>query len=265
MTAHKGKLITLQNIPMPADTITGNYISAGWLLAEMDKAGGKRAHSYIQGRAVTVGINAMSFHKPVFVGDLVIIETNILRQGRSSLTVGVEAHAERRQGGPREMVTKGQFTFVATYGHHHSTPITTGEPWQHPDFIAAPTSKPTALATAPGDDKHLSLRNFPEQKNTNYLGDIFGGWILAQMDKACAAHAMRTVNQEVATVGLEAMTFHKPVFVGDEVSFLHQDSEDGPDFGYTQRRNMVPAAPIRSRGGPVGKSHGGFVHLCRTR
>ena len=85
------KAITLQSIPMPADTVVGDYIGAGWLLAEMDKAGGKRASSYARARTVTVGIAAMSFHHPVFVGDVVIFETEILRQGRSSLTVGIAA------------------------------------------------------------------------------------------------------------------------------------------------------------------------------
>ena len=80
---------------------------------------------------------------------------------------------------------------------------------------------PVAAASAPGlppAEAKLALRLIPARKDTNYLGDVFGGWILAHMDQAGAAQATRRAGRTVASVGLEAMTFHKPVFVGDEVS-----------------------------------------------
>lgn len=67
-------------------------------------------------------------------------------------------------------------------------------------------------------DSGPALRTFAMPADTNPYGDIFGGWLLGQMDVAGAVVAMRRVGGRVATVGIEAMAFHKPVLVGDEVS-----------------------------------------------
>ena len=96
------KALTLQMIPMPADTISEDFISAGWLMAQMDLAGGRRAYEYVGGRAVTVGVESMSFKKPVFVGDLVSFYTEVVKQGRTSLTIKLESWADRRSNGTCE-------------------------------------------------------------------------------------------------------------------------------------------------------------------
>ena len=68
------------------------------------------------------------------------------------------------------------------------------------------------------DNKHASLRTIAMPADANPSGDIFGGWIMSQMDLAGASHARNTAKTRVVTVAVEAMTFHLPVFVGDEVS-----------------------------------------------
>ena len=70
----------------------------------------------------------------------------------------------------------------------------------------------------PDYDKAPALRTIAMPMHTNANGDIFGGWMLSQMDLAGSVIAVKTAKTKVATVGIEAMTFHKPVFVGDEVS-----------------------------------------------
>lgn len=76
--------------------------------------------------------------------------------------------------------------------------------------------------TAEKPEGEVSLRTFAMPANTNSDGDIFGGWIMSQMDLAGAAHARRRAQGRVATVAVEAMAMHKPVFVGDELTCYTQ-------------------------------------------
>jgi len=98
---------------MPADTNPAGDIFGGWLLAQMDIAGGIVANRRAEGRTATVAIDAMKFHLPVFVGDILCCFSEIVRIGRSSITVRVEAWAERRNSTERVKVTEGLFTYVA--------------------------------------------------------------------------------------------------------------------------------------------------------
>ena len=106
----------LRTIAMPADTNSYGDIFGGWLLAQMDLAGGAYAIQRARGRVATVGIEAMSFHSPVYVGDQVSCYCRTAQVGRTSITVHVETWARRRRGshfGESVKVTEGMFTFVA--------------------------------------------------------------------------------------------------------------------------------------------------------
>lgn len=106
----------LRTVAMPADTNPYGDIFGGWLLSQMDVAGGAYAMARTGGRVATVGIEAMSFHRPVYVGDRVSCHCRTERIGRTSITVHVETWVRRtRSGGsPEEIrVTEGMFTFVA--------------------------------------------------------------------------------------------------------------------------------------------------------
>ncbi len=70
----------------------------------------------------------------------------------------------------------------------------------------------------PGDAVAPTLRTFAAPRDVNINGDIFGGWVLSQMDVAGGVVAARRASGPVATVGIEAMKFHRPVLIGDEVS-----------------------------------------------
>jgi len=67
-------------------------------------------------------------------------------------------------------------------------------------------------------NKHASLRTLAMPADANPSGDIFGGWIMSQMDIAGASYARHIAKARVVTIAVEAMTFHLPVYVGDEVS-----------------------------------------------
>ena len=106
--------LCIRTLAMPADTNGHGDIFGGWLLSHMDVGGGVFASKIAKSRTVTVAIDAMNFRKPVCVGDLVSVYANIVRIGRTSITVHLEAWV-RRRGESQSMilVTDGNFTYVA--------------------------------------------------------------------------------------------------------------------------------------------------------
>ncbi len=108
----RGDLCT-RTIAMPADTNANGDIFGGWLLSQMDIAGGIAASKVARSRTVTVSIDAMNFRKPVYVGDLVSVHANLVRVGRTSMTIHLEAWVVRRRETKPILVTDGNFTYVA--------------------------------------------------------------------------------------------------------------------------------------------------------
>jgi acyl-CoA thioesterase YciA len=98
---------------MPADANPSGDIFGGWLLAQMDLAGGNCAIRRARGRVATVAVDAMVFHRPVFIGDEVSLHCDVLAVGRTSIRVHVEAWRRRMAEEAMERVTEGVFTFVA--------------------------------------------------------------------------------------------------------------------------------------------------------
>jgi acyl-CoA thioesterase YciA len=103
----------IRTLAMPGDTNPNGDIFGGWVMAQMDLAGGITAGWRAQGRVATVAVEAMSFLKPVKVGDVVCVYTDIIREGTTSMTIKVELWALRQSSLLREKVTEGDFTFVA--------------------------------------------------------------------------------------------------------------------------------------------------------
>jgi acyl-CoA thioesterase YciA len=108
-----GREPAVRTIAMPADTNPSGDIFGGWLLAQMDLAAGTASYIRAKGRVATAAVDAMSFHAPVYVGDLVSCYVEVVRIGRTSLTVQVEAWARRGRSGEEVKVTEGRFTMVA--------------------------------------------------------------------------------------------------------------------------------------------------------
>ncbi len=105
--------LSIQTAAMPADTNANGDIFGGWLLSQMDIAGGIAARTYSHGRAVTIAVESMTFRKPVKVGDVVSCYAELIKVGTSSMTYRVEAWALRSDTFVREKVTEGVFTYVA--------------------------------------------------------------------------------------------------------------------------------------------------------
>ena len=98
-------------IAMPADANPNGDIFGGWLLAQMDLAGGSLAARRAQGRCAAVAVDGMVFHEPVFVGDVVSFWTQVLRVGETSVSMRVSVEAERN--GKVQKLTQAEVTYVA--------------------------------------------------------------------------------------------------------------------------------------------------------
>lgn len=105
--------LTVRTIAMPADTNANGDIFGGWVLSQMDQAGGIAGVERAQGRVVTVAVEAMTFIRPVRVGDVLCVYTRVDRVGRTSMKIHLEAWARRFRTQFREKVTEATFTFVA--------------------------------------------------------------------------------------------------------------------------------------------------------
>jgi len=105
--------LTVRLTAMPADTNANGDIFGGWVLSQMDQAGGIAAVERAEGRVATVAVEAMTFIRPVKVGDVLCVYTSVDRVGRTSMRIHIEAWARRFHSRVREKVTDAHFTFVA--------------------------------------------------------------------------------------------------------------------------------------------------------
>ena len=106
-------VLTVRVSAMPADTNANGDIFGGWVLSRMDQAGGIAAVERAEGRVVTIALDAMTFIRPVKVGDVLEVYTEVESIGRTSMKVHVEAWARRFRTSVHEKVTDATFTFVA--------------------------------------------------------------------------------------------------------------------------------------------------------
>ena len=120
--------LSIRTLAMPADTNQNGDIFGGWLLSQMDIGGGIFASKVAKSRTVTVAIEAMNFRKPVFVGDVVSVHVNLVRIGKTSVTVRVEAWVMRRKEMHSILVTDGNFTYVSIDDNGRPQAIEPGEP-----------------------------------------------------------------------------------------------------------------------------------------
>jgi acyl-CoA thioesterase YciA len=113
----------IRTIAMPADTNPAGDIFGGWLMSQMDLAAGNLAALTARGRAATVAVDGMRFHRPVKVGDEVSLYATVTRRGRTSMDIHVTAWRRSRDQDVREKVTSATFVFVALDGEGRPRPI----------------------------------------------------------------------------------------------------------------------------------------------
>ena len=118
----------IRTIAMPADANPNGDIFGGWLMAQMDLAGGAHAFAAAGGRVATVAVDAMTFHRPVQVGDQVSCYCSTVKIGTTSIAVKVDTWVRRRHDWTEERVTEGVFTFVALDDSGRPRPVESDGP-----------------------------------------------------------------------------------------------------------------------------------------
>ena len=119
-----------RTLAMPADANPNGDIFGGWVLAQMDLAGGVAAARRAGGRTVTVAVEAMRFHAPIAVGDLVTCYARVVKTGTTSITVDIQTWARRRRGVVEVRVTEGTFIYVAIDDEGRPRPLPEEPPEQ---------------------------------------------------------------------------------------------------------------------------------------
>ena len=113
-TLPAGKDPTLRVVPMPADSNSTGDIFGGWVMSQVDIAGSIPAIRRARGRVATVAVNSFVFRQPVMVGDVVSFYAEIVKVGRTSITVSVEVYAQRNPEKEETVkVTEATLTYVA--------------------------------------------------------------------------------------------------------------------------------------------------------
>ena len=113
----------IRTVPMPSDANSNGDIFGGWVLSQMDIAGGTIAARRAHGRVATVAIDAMTFKRPIAVGDIVSIYGDVVRVGRTSITVHLETIVRKRVGPEEISVTEGTFVYVAIDENGQPRPV----------------------------------------------------------------------------------------------------------------------------------------------
>ncbi len=108
----------LRVVPGPSDINANGHIFGGWVLSQMDIAGGIAASRRARGAVATVAIERMEFIAPINLRDLISVYAKVERVGRSSMVVRIEVVATRDRGASEVKVTEGLFTFVALDENH---------------------------------------------------------------------------------------------------------------------------------------------------
>lgn len=115
VTLPQGITPMLSVVPMPSDSNQHGDIFGGWLMSQVDIAGGVAAARRARGRVATVAVNSFTFKQPVLIGDVVLFYAQVLKVGRTSITVDVEVFAQRNPAVLETVkITEAQLTYVAT-------------------------------------------------------------------------------------------------------------------------------------------------------
>lgn len=115
--------LAIRVLAMPENTNPAGDIFGGWVLSQMDIAGGLITKKISKGRTVTIAVDSMTFLKPVSVGDTLCCYVEVIKTGRTSITVKIETWVSRQYEELREKVTEGTFTYVCVCSDRKPRPI----------------------------------------------------------------------------------------------------------------------------------------------
>ncbi len=121
------KEASIRAVAMPADTNPSGDIFGGWVLSQMDLAGGVLASQISKKRMTTVAVDKMRFHKPIMVGDLVSFYTEVSAIGKTSITIDIQTYVTRKnvilKQNQEIKVTEGKFVYVSIDASGNPIPV----------------------------------------------------------------------------------------------------------------------------------------------
>ena len=121
------KSASIRAVAMPADTNPSGDVFGGWVLSQMDLAGGVLASQISKKRMTTVAVDKMRFHKPIMVGDIVSFYTKLISIGNTSVTIDIQTYVTRKNNELNEnqeiKVTEGKFVYVSINNSGKPIPI----------------------------------------------------------------------------------------------------------------------------------------------
>jgi acyl-CoA thioesterase YciA len=117
----------VRTVAMPADANPAGDIFGGWLMSQMDLAAGSIAALRARGRCATIAVEALTFVRPVLIGDEVSLYAQLVGEGRTSMKIHVEAWRRARHAEDQQRVTYATFTFVALDGEGRPRPLPPAE------------------------------------------------------------------------------------------------------------------------------------------
>lgn len=124
ITLPAGRTPILSVVPMPSDSNQHGDIFGGWLMSQVDIAGGVAAARRARGRVATVAVNSFTFKQPVLIGDVVLFYSEVVKVGRTSITVDVEVYAQRNPAVLETVkITEATLTYVATDQQRRPRPV----------------------------------------------------------------------------------------------------------------------------------------------
>jgi acyl-CoA thioesterase YciA len=117
------KELVIKAVAMPSDLNPHGDMFGGWIMSQMDLAAYVHARKLTKARIVTIAVDKLVFHKPVYMGDCVMCYATTTRTGRTSITVHVEVMVERLENNAIELVTEGHFVFVSIDSDRKPIPL----------------------------------------------------------------------------------------------------------------------------------------------
>ena len=225
--------LTLRTIPRPRNTNTAGGVFGGWMLSQMDQAANAVGARLSRGRSRTLAMSQMSFHKPVKLGEVLSIYTQVERVGRSTMTVKVEAYKRHLYSKELQKVTEARFEVAATDRKGGSRRIPTRKPTllgRLADGMAGVAhrlrrKRPGQQAGAATGEPAIRLQT--KRGDADHSGNLQTGMLLSQMDLAGTTAATQRAGGRVVTVAVDRTRFHRPVKAGHEVSMHAQVKKVG--------------------------------------
>lgn len=115
--------LAIRTLAMPSDTNVNGDIFGGWVISYMDLAGLSIARKRCKGRVTTVAIDKMVFLSPIHVGDFICCYAELVKVGRTSMSIRIQTYASDELDGIDRHVTEGIFTYVSIDSSGRPTPL----------------------------------------------------------------------------------------------------------------------------------------------